>query len=152
MGRGVKNVYYEPKEGFMKGPLQGGLGLVKGAGNMMAVTGATTMGALGKITGSLNKGIVAISMDNDYIHDKEVNDIKNKPENALQGVGQGVMGLGTSLFSGVTGVITKPIEGAKEDGFGGFFKGVGKGVIGVVAKPVSGVVNMVSKTTSGLEA
>jgi vacuolar protein sorting-associated protein 13A/C len=87
MGRGVKNVYYEPKEGFMKGPLQGGLGLVKGAGGMLAVTGATTMGAIGKITGSVNKGIVAVSMDTDYIHDKEINDIQNKPENVLDGIG-----------------------------------------------------------------
>lgn len=152
MGRGVKNVYYEPKEGFMKGPLQGGLGVVKGAGGMMAVTGATAMGAISKITGTVNKGIVAASMDTDYIHDKEINDIQNKPTNIVEGVGQGVTGLGKGLFYGVTGVITKPYEGAKESGVGGFLKGVGKGVIGVVAKPVSGVVDMVSKTTSGIEA
>ena len=28
------------------------------------------------------------------------------------------------VFDGVTGVATKPIEGAKEEGVGGFFKGI----------------------------
>jgi len=27
------------------------------------------------------------------------------------------------VFHGVTGVVTKPIEGAKQEGVGGFFKG-----------------------------
>lgn len=65
------------------------------------------------MTNVLNKGIVAVSLDRDYIHDKEINDIKNKPKNTLDGVGQGFMGLGNSIFSGVTGVVTKPLEGAK---------------------------------------
>lgn len=131
----------------MKGPLQGGLGVIKGAGGMVAVTGATAAGVFGKVTGVLNKGIVAVSLDRDYIHEKEINDIKNKPKNVMEGVGQGVIGLGTSVFSGVTGVFTKPVEGAKTAGVGGFFGGVGKGLAGLVAKPVSGVVDLVSKTT-----
>jgi vacuolar protein sorting-associated protein 13A/C len=49
-------------------------------------------------------------------------------------------------MSGVTGVFTKPIEGAKSGGVGGFFVGATKGFAGLVAKPVSGVVDLVSKT------
>lgn len=48
--------------------------------------------------------------------------------------------------------MTKPVQGAKQSGVGGFFGGVGKGVAGLVAKPVSGVVDLVSKTTQGVEA
>lgn len=87
LGRGVKNVYYEPRDGFMKGPVQGGLGVLKGAGGLVATTGATAVGALGKVTGSLNKGIVALSADQEYIHEKERNDIQNKPTNVIEGVG-----------------------------------------------------------------
>lgn len=83
---------------------------------MVAVTGATVVGSIGKVTNTLNKGIVAVSMDRDYIHDKEINDIKNKPKNTYEGLGQGVMGFGTSVFSGVTGVFTKPVEGARSGG------------------------------------
>ena len=51
------------------------------------------------------------------------------------------------MWGGVSGIITKPIEGAKEDGLAGFGKGIGKGLLGTVVKPVSGVVELVSKTT-----
>lgn len=41
----------------------------------------------------------------------------------------------------MTGVVTKPVAGAREQGVGGFFKGVGKGAIGLVTRPASGVVD-----------
>jgi len=44
-------------------------------------------GSIGKVTNVLNKGIVAVSLDRNYIHDKEINDIKNKPKNTLEGMG-----------------------------------------------------------------
>ena len=31
------------------------------------------------------------------------------------------------VFDGVTGVVTKPISGARSEGVQGFFKGLGKG-------------------------
>ena len=55
------------------------------------------------------------------------------------------------MFSGVTGIVTKPIEGAKKDGAAGFFKGIGKGLIGVVARPVSGVIDLASSTFEGIQ-
>lgn len=60
--------------------------------------------------------------------------------------------VGRGIFSGVTGVFTKPVEGARKSGIGGFFGGIGKGVVGLVTKPVGGAVDLVSKTTAGLEA
>ena len=56
-------------------------------------------------------------------------------------------GFGFSVFSGVTGVFTKPVEGAKSGGVAGFAAGFGKGLVGLVSKPVSGAVDLVSKTT-----
>jgi len=55
------------------------------------------------------------------------------------------------VFSGVTGIVTKPVEGAKKEGAAGFFKGVGKGLIGVVTRPVSGVVDLASSTFEGIQ-
>ncbi len=107
---------------------------------------------MSKITNSLNKGIVQISLDTNYIHEKEINDIRNKPSGAMSGLGQGVLGFGTSVVSGVTGFVTKPIEGANKAGITGFFKGAGKGILGLAFKPVSGVFDFVSKTTEGIES
>lgn len=48
------------------------------------------------------------------------------------------------MVDGVTGVFTKPISGAREEGTFGFFKGVGKGAVGLVARPTAGVVDFAS--------
>ena len=127
--------------------MKGSLGLLKNTAGLVGVTGASVAGSIGKATNALNKGIVAISLDKDYIHDKEINDIQNKPKNTLDGMSQGFKGFGTSVVSGVTGVFSNPIKGAQTGGIGGFFKGAGMGIVGLVAKPVSGVVDLVSKTT-----
>lgn len=44
----------------------------------------------------------------------------------------------------MTGVFTKPITGAKEQGVGGFFKGLGKGAVGLVTRPTAGVIDFTS--------
>lgn len=56
------------------------------------------------------------------------------------------------LFRGVTGILTKPLEGAKSSGVEGFVQGFGKGIIGAAAQPVSGVLDLLSKTTEGANA
>lgn len=48
------------------------------------------------------------------------------------------------MVDGVSGVFTKPISGAREEGVEGFFKGVGKGVVGLVTRPAGGVVDFAS--------
>jgi hypothetical protein len=40
----------------------------------------------------------------------------------VEGFGLGVKSAGKSVFSGLTGIITKPVEGTKKGGVGGFFK------------------------------
>lgn len=63
------------------------------------------------------------------------------------------MSFGKGIGSGVTGLITKPMEGVQEEkSVKGFFKGVGKGVAGLVIKPVSGTVDLISKTAEGIES
>lgn len=60
--------------------------------------------------------------------------------------------LAKGLFRGVTGILTKPLEGAKSSGIEGFIQGVGKGIIGAAAQPMSGVLDLLSKTTQGANA
>lgn len=55
------------------------------------------------------------------------------------------------MVGGVTGVISKPLEGAQQDGVGGFFKGVGKGAIGLVTRPTAGVVDFASGTLGAVK-
>jgi hypothetical protein len=66
------------------------------------------------------------------------------------GLLQGMTSMGKGIFEGVTGLVTQPMRGAKEEGAKGFFKGFGKGIIGIATKPVAGVLDMASKTTEGI--
>ncbi len=60
------------------------------------------------------------------------------------------------LLSGITGVVTKPIEGARAEGggfsFGGLMKGMATGIVGVVAQPVKGVADMISDVGKGIDS
>lgn len=49
---------------------------------------------------------------------------KRGKQNFGESIARGGKGLFMGIVDGVTGVATKPIEGAKEDGVGGFFKGI----------------------------
>ena len=85
LGTGVKSFYYEPRDGFMKGPLQGGIGLIKGTGSLAAHVVGGLAGSVSKVTNTLNKGLLQLSGDTEYIHKKEIKDIRHKPTGALDG-------------------------------------------------------------------
>ena len=69
------------------------------------------------------------------------------------GVGRGVKNafesVGGGFASGVTGIFSAPVKGARTEGFGGFVKGVGKGLVGAVVKPVMGVTEGVTAVVQG---
>ena len=54
------------------------------------------------------------------------------------------------VVSGVTGIVEKPMEGAKSAGAIGFFKGFCKGVLGAITKPTAGVVDFTSQSCEGI--
>ena len=154
LGSGMKKYYRDPREQIMKGPesaLKAGISIVGGTAGMAAHSAASGAGFLGRITGSVNRGIVQASFDKDYIREKEMRDIKEKPTSTVDGITIGITGLGTSVISGVTGLVTKPMEGSKQGGMG-FMKGVGMGFAGLFTKPITGVVDLVSKTAQGIES
>lgn len=53
---------------------------------------------------------------------------------------------------GVSGVIKKPVESAREHGVLGLPQGLLRAVLGVVVQPVSGVLDFVSLTVDGIGA
>jgi len=112
LGTGARQFYYAPKEGFMKGPLQGGLGLLKGTGSLMAHAAGGFSGSVSKITNSLNRGFLVLSADSEYRQKKEISDIKDKPSGVLDGVGKGILGFGKSVWSGASGIVMQPLKGA----------------------------------------
>ena len=53
------------------------------------------------------------------------------------------------ITGGVTGLFSKPVEGARKEGLGGLFKGVVKGAAGLVVKPVVGVTEAAINVVQG---
>uniref|UniRef100_A0A5S6QAI9 UBA domain-containing protein n=1 Tax=Trichuris muris TaxID=70415 RepID=A0A5S6QAI9_TRIMR len=148
LSTGVEQFFYEPIQGAIEGPEEFAEGLVYGLRSLVGHTLGSTAGAVSRITGTLGKGIAALTMDTDY--QKRRQEMMNKrPTNLTSGIAHGGTGAVMGVVDGITGVFVKPIEGAREEGAVGFAKGLGKGLIGVVTRPVSGVVDFAS---SSLEA
>lgn len=143
--RGVEDLFYEPFQGLIQGPEEFAQGLVLGVRSLFGHTVGGAAGAVSKITGAVGKGLATLTFDKDF-QKKRRDQINKKPSNLQEGLARSGKGLVMGVFDGVTGVITKPITGAKEDGVGGFFKGIGKGAVGLITKPTSGVIDFASGT------
>lgn len=91
----------------------------------------------------MGKGLAALTFDDDY-QKKRRDALNKKPASLQEGIARSGKGLVMGVFDGVTGVFTKPISGAREDGVEGFFKGLGKGAVGLVARPIAGVTDFAS--------
>lgn len=140
---GVQDLFYEPFQGAIQGPGEFAEGLVLGVKSLFGHTVGGAAGAVSKITGAMGKGLAALTFDEDY-QKKRRQALNKKPANFQEGIARSGKGLVMGFADGVSGVFTKPISGAKEEGVEGFFKGLGKGAIGLVARPTAGVVDFAS--------
>ncbi|XP_058093613.1 uncharacterized protein LOC131239768 [Magnolia sinica] len=115
------------------------------------LSGLDILGNASSALGHISKGVAALSMDKKFIQSRQRQENKGV-EDIGDFIREGGGALAKGLFRGVTGILTKPLEGAKSSGVEGFVQGVGKGIIGAAAQPVSGVLDLLSKTTEGANA
>ncbi|CAH1965913.1 unnamed protein product [Acanthoscelides obtectus] len=141
--KGVEDLFYEPFQGAIQGPGEFAEGLALGVKSLFGHTVGGTAGAFSRITGAMGKGIAALTFDEDFQR-KRREAINKKPATVQEGLARSGKGLVMGVYSGLTGVFTKPVTGAKEQGVEGFFKGLGKGAVGLVTRPVAGVVDFAS--------
>lgn len=141
--KGIEDLFYEPFQGAIQGPGEFAEGLYLGVRSMLGHTVGGMAGAVSKITGAMGKGIAALTFDKDYQR-KRQEQLNKQPANLQEGLARSGKGLIMGVVDGVTGVVMKPISGAKEEGVEGFFKGFGKGVVGLVTRPTAGVVDFAS--------
>jgi hypothetical protein len=62
-GTGFKEFYYKPKEGFIKGPIEGGKGLIKGTYSLVKNPIEGTFGSVSKFCSSMSKGMLFLTDD-----------------------------------------------------------------------------------------
>ncbi|XP_059444630.1 uncharacterized protein LOC132176414 [Corylus avellana] len=118
---------------------------------LQLLSGVDILGNASSALGHMSKGVAALSMDKKFIQSRQRQENKGV-EDLGDVIREGGGALAKGLFRGVTGILTKPLEGAKTSGVEGFVQGVGKGIIGAAAQPVSGVLDLLSKTTEGANA
>ncbi|EPB77680.1 zinc finger, C4 type [Ancylostoma ceylanicum] len=125
LSAGVEDLFYQPFQGLVLGPEEFATGVALGVQSMFGHAVGGAAGAVGRITGTVGKGVAALTFDAEYQR-KRQEDLNRKPQSFGEGMARGVKGLGMGVVEGITGVVTKPIEGAKQEGGLGFVKGVGK--------------------------
>ncbi|KAK4798434.1 hypothetical protein SAY86_030760 [Trapa natans] len=118
---------------------------------LQLLSGVDILGNASSALGHMSKGVAALSMDKRFIQSRQRQENKGV-EDISDVIREGGGALAKGLFRGVTGILTKPLEGAKSSGVEGFVQGFGKGIIGAAAQPVSGVLDLLSKTTEGANA
>ncbi|CAI6011354.1 unnamed protein product [Closterium sp. NIES-65] len=116
------------------------------------LSGLDVLGNASSVVGQVSKAVAGMSMDRAFIRARHKHDAKAAVGSLGDGLREGGEALAKGLFRGVTGILTKPIEGARDGGVEGFVAGMGRGLIGAAAQPVSGVLDLVSKTTDGVNA
>ncbi|KAL2613699.1 hypothetical protein R1flu_025391 [Riccia fluitans] len=116
------------------------------------LSGVDILGNASTAFGHMSKGVAALSMDKKFIRSRQKQDSKATVEDIGDGLREGGEALAKGFFRGVTGILTKPLEGARSSGVEGFVQGVGKGVIGAAIQPMSGMLDFLSRTTEGANA
>ncbi|KAJ7994515.1 hypothetical protein DPEC_G00250280 [Dallia pectoralis] len=150
LSEGVEAFFYEPFQGAVQGPEEFAEGFVIGVRSLLGHTVGGAAGMVSRITGSVGKGLAAITMDKEY-QQKRREEMNRPPRDFGESLAKGGKGFLKGFVGGVTGIVTKPVEGAKKEGAAGFFKGIGKGLVGVVARPTGGIVDMASSTFQGIQ-
>ncbi|KAI7814086.1 putative vacuolar protein sorting-associated protein 13C [Triplophysa rosa] len=150
LSEGVEAFFYEPIQGAVQGPEEFAEGFVIGVRSLLGHTVGGAAGMVSRITGSVGKGLAAITMDKEY-QQKRREEMNRPTKDFGESLAKGGMGFFKGVVGGVAGIVTKPVEGAKKEGAAGFFKGIGKGLVGVVARPTGGIVDMASRTFQGIQ-
>ena len=117
-----------------------------------SLAGGTTAGFLGVtkgLTKAASAGLGALSFDADYNRHRLLT-MQKQAGSTSQGLRMGTSLLTTGVSSGVSGLVSEPLRGARETGSTGFVLGVGRGFVGFLTKPVAGISAFAAKTAEGV--
>ncbi|KAF2308991.1 hypothetical protein GH714_042439 [Hevea brasiliensis] len=110
------------------------------------------LGMTSSTLASLSKGFAELSTDGQFLQLRS----KQVGSRRITGVGDGIIqgteALAQGVAFGVSGVLTKPVESARQNGLLGLAHGLGCGFLGIIVQPVSGALDFFSLTVDGIGA
>ncbi|MFS8029949.1 putative vacuolar protein sorting-associated protein [Helianthus anomalus] len=110
------------------------------------------LGMTSSTLASLSKGFAELSTDGQFMQLRS----KQVWSRRITGVGdgflQGTEALAQGVAFGVSGVVRKPVESARQNGLLGLAHGLGRACLGFVVQPVSGALDFFSLTVDGIGA
>ena len=72
MGHNFKDLVEKTNKNFVKGPLEGGVGMALGTASLIKNTISDVIGSAEKISQSVAKGMSALTYDQEYLKEREV--------------------------------------------------------------------------------
>lgn len=110
------------------------------------------LGMTSSTLASLSKGFAQLSTDGQFLQLRSKQIWSRRITGVGEGIRQGTEALAQGVAFGVSGVVTRPVESARQHGLLGFAHGLGRAVVGFVAQPVSGALDFFSLTVDGIGA
>ncbi|KAF3832042.1 hypothetical protein F7725_025707, partial [Dissostichus mawsoni] len=106
LSEGVEAFFYEPFQGAVQGPEEFAEGFAIGVRTLLGNTVGGAAGVVSRITGSVGKGLAAITMDKEF-QQKRREEMNRPPRDFGESLAKG----GKGLLKGLVGVVARPTGG-----------------------------------------
>ncbi|PON47154.1 Vacuolar protein sorting-associated protein, partial [Parasponia andersonii] len=110
------------------------------------------LGMTSSTLASLSKGFAELSTDGQFLQLRSKQVWSRRITGVGDGIIQGTEALAQGVAFGVSGVVKRPVESARQNGLLGLAHGLGQAFVGFFAQPVSGALDFFSLTVDGIGA
>lgn len=110
------------------------------------------LGMTSSTLASIGKGFAELSTDEQFLQLRSKQVWSRRVGGVGDGIIQGTEALAQGVAFGVSGVLRKPVESARQNGLLGLAHGLGRAFLGFIVQPMSGALDFVSLTVDGIGA
>ncbi|XP_051144600.1 uncharacterized protein LOC127260739 isoform X2 [Andrographis paniculata] len=110
------------------------------------------LGMTSSTLASLSKGFAELSTDGQFLQLRSKQVWSRRITGVGDGIVQGTEALAQGFAFGVSGVVRKPVQSARQNGILGFAHGLGQAFLGFFVQPMSGALDFFSLTVDGIGA
>jgi hypothetical protein len=112
---GLQDFVYEPATALQTAPTAGGVtaAVRKGTSSLVKRSVYGVFNSASKLASSIGSGAAWLAFDEDFLRERNLQQLHTRPRDVTEGLVQGVSELGQGLLGGLGGLISQPVRGAK---------------------------------------